>query len=346
LKRCFIIIFNPPLVKRPEEGENSLKAFIQFAGTPSEDTNWNIDIPADADAVRVMTIHKAKGLESKVTIVLLFDTQPRRDGLFLEEDGEFVRLIHVTKSAAEESPELRALYEKKELNRVVDDLNKLYVALTRAEHEMYVISVKASRAKTPSEFLPEHGYGARERPTVRRESVRVRKSVVLSHDLPRSQVQPSDYDGIAIHEIRRGEFVHAVLQGIDYVDASLGERLDKAIARAHLQVPFEDDDVILRSKLLSVLTSHDLQPYVLRREGRQVLNEQEFVRRDGSLTRMDRVIIDLDAVTVLDYKTGDERPGYTEQVASYMKILGEFYKTSSVKGFLAYIDRNLIRPVA
>jgi len=52
------------------------------------------------------------------------------------------------------------------------------------------------------------------------------------------------------------------------------------------------------------------------REGRRVLNEQEFAMTDGSLTRMDRVIIDPGVVTVLDYKTGDEKPGHTEQVTN------------------------------
>lgn len=329
-----------------EEGENSLKAFLQFAETPSEDADWNIDIPADADAVRVMTIHKAKGLESRVVIVLLYDTQPRRDGLYLEDDGESVHLIHVTKAGAEESADLMALYQKKELGHVVDDLNKLYVALTRAEHEMYVISVKARRGKTPSEFLPTEGYGPREKPAVMREAVRVREAVALSHELPQSSVQPIEYDNIAIREIRRGEFVHSVLQSIDYVDASLAERLDEALTRAHFQVSFDDDDERLHATLMTVLTSAELQPYVVRREGRRVLNEQEFVMGDGSLTRMDRVVVDPGVVTVLDYKTGDEKPGYTEQVTKYMNILGDFYKTSSVQGFLVYVDRNLIRPVS
>jgi len=328
-----------------EEGENSLKAFLRFAETPSEDADWNIDIPADADAVRVMTIHKAKGLESKVTVVLLYDAQPRRDGLHLDDDGENVRLIHVTKSDAEESPDLMELYEKKELSHVVDDLNKLYVALTRAEYEMYVISVKARRGKTPSEFLPEQGYGPGDKPTVKQETVLVRDAAALSHELPHVSLRPTEYDSIALREIRRGEFVHAVLESIEYVDASIDDQLDQAFTRARLQIPFEGDEVSLRSMLRSALTSVDLQPYFERIEGRRVLNEQEFVMADGSLMRMDRVVVDPDIVTVLDYKTGDEKPGYTEQVAKYMVILRDFYKTSEIRGFLVYIDRSLIRSI-
>jgi len=67
---------------------------------------------------------------------------------------------------------------------------------------------------------------------------------------------------------------------------------------------------------------------------------------DGSLTRMDRVVLDPGVVSVLDYKTGDEKPGYTEQVTKYINILRDFYKTNTVQGYLVYIDRNQVRPVS
>jgi len=328
-----------------EAGDNNLKAFLRFAEESSEDANWNIDVPADADAVKVMTIHKAKGLESRVTVVLLYDAQPRRDGLYVDDDGECAHLIRVTKALADEVDDLKTLYEKKELGHVVDDLNKLYVAFTRAEHEMYVISVKARRGKTPSEFFPEAGYGPQHKPLVERKTLKVREAVALSHELPQISVQPAEYDSIAIHEIKRGEFVHAVLQSLDYVVDSIGKHLDDAFTLAHLRVPFEGDDRALRTAIFSVLTSAVMRPHFTRRGGRTVLNEQEFSMADGSLTRMDRVVIDPDVVTVIDYKTGDERPGYTEQLTKYMSILKDFYKNRSIQGFLVYIDRNEIRSV-
>ncbi len=38
----------------------------------------------------------------------------------------------------------------------------------------------------------------------------------------------------------------------------------------------------------------------------QVLIEAEFIDKTGSLFRMDRVLVDKDAVTVIDFKTGGE----------------------------------------
>ncbi len=329
-----------------EQGENSLKGFLRFAGDSSEDADWNIDIPTDADAVRVMTIHKAKGLESRVVIVLLFDSPSRHDSLYFEEAGDEVRLVRLAKDVAEEVEELSTLYREKALRQTVDDLNKLYVAFTRAEEEMYIISVQAKRSKTPSEFLPETGYGPEAKPAVQHVAPEAETSVKLCHDLPRTAIRQVEYTGIAIAEARRGEFVHAVLETIEYVGPDIEAHLAKALQRALVRVPFEADLNSLRDLLLNIFTLKELRPYFQKNEGRTILNEQEFAGPDGALVRMDRVVIDPGSATVIDYKTGEEKPEYREQVLKYMKILRSYYVGRSVDGLLVYIDQNLVRTVS
>ena len=95
-------------------GKNSLKEFLEFSEDASEDADWNIDIPTDIDAVRVMTIHKAKGLEAKVVIVLLYDSPRRHDGLYFQQDGNELRLVRLTKKEEENVEELAKLYKEKE----------------------------------------------------------------------------------------------------------------------------------------------------------------------------------------------------------------------------------------
>ena len=76
------------------------------------------------------------------------------------------------------------------------------------------------------------------------------------------------------------------------------------------------------------------------------MNEQEFVRTDGRLFRMDRIMIDSKTVTVLDFKTGDDKDTYTEQVLQYREILQNFYPGCTVHGVLAFVDRKKLRVVA
>ena len=76
------------------------------------------------------------------------------------------------------------------------------------------------------------------------------------------------------------------------------------------------------------------------------MNEQEFVNPDGRLFRMDRIIVDTDIVTVLDFKTGNDKDAYTDQVLGYVNILKNFYPNQSIRGVLAFVDRKKLRVVA
>jgi len=329
-----------------DKGENSLKGFLQYAEESSDDADWNIDIPTDIDAIKAMTVHKAKGLQSKVVIVLLYDSRRHAESLYFQEDGDELRLVRLTKKAAAEVPEFAELREQKEIGETVDDLNKLYVALTRAEEEMYVISVQSNHAKAPSEFLPEHGYAPKRKPAVVRRPPKSETSVELYHTLPHAPVRPAEYTGIAHRETRRGEFFHAVLQSIIYVGTEIDKQLDEAIRLAQFLAPFEVSASESREVFLAALRIPAVGQYFVKKEGRVVLNEQEFTAAEGTLVRMDRVVVDTDLVTVIDYKTGDEKPGYNDQITKYLRILRDFYKGRNVQGMIVYVDRKLIRTVS
>ena len=329
-----------------EKGENNLKGFLEFAGTSSEDANWNIDIPTDIDAIRVMTVHKAKGLESKVVIVLLYDSSSRSSGPDFEEEEDEIRLVHLTADNSENVPALADLYRQKRLRATVDDLNKLYVSLSRAEEEMYIVSIQAKNAKTPSMYLPEVGYGPGVKPRVESEPAQEEVSVVLNHDLPRTSMRPTEFSSIAAAEARRGEFAHAILEALEYADADLPSQLNAATDRALKRIPYQADPAPLQHALMRMLSHDDVRPFFERKPGRRVLNEQEFTESDGQLFRMDRVVVDAEIVTVLDYKTGEEKPDYKEQVLKYMKILRGVYPDRAVRGLLLYVDQNITRPVS
>jgi ATP-dependent exoDNAse (exonuclease V) beta subunit len=56
---------------------------------------------------------------------------------------------------------------------------------------------------------------------------------------------------------------------------------------------------------------------------------------------MDRVVIDNDGVTVIDYKTGKDKEAldnYRTQLKNYMSILRDVYTGKTVKGVIAFVD--------
>ena len=63
---------------------------------------------------------------------------------------------------------------------------------------------------------------------------------------------------------------------------------------------------------------------------------------------MDRVIIDNDRITVIDFKTGSDKEAeekYRVQMKTYMKILRELYDGRNVEGIIAYVDIKAIRRI-
>lgn len=97
---------------------------------------------SDLRGVRVLTVHKSKGLEYEHVIVMdrLKKAPPSRDTIIYEYDGIELKNIYLRTKGREEldSEYANALLKEKELTRE-DTLNALYVAFTRARKNLFVI---------------------------------------------------------------------------------------------------------------------------------------------------------------------------------------------------------------
>jgi len=61
---------------------------------------------------------------------------------------------------------------------------------------------------------------------------------------------------------------------------------------------------------------------------------------------MDRIVVDPDRVTVIDFKTGEEQPQeHEEQVQGYVRILSALHPRLPVTGMIAYVDLGTMRRV-
>jgi len=143
-------------------------------------------------------------------------------------------------------------------------------------------------------------------------------------------------------ETAEGELVHAILARFIELPKDLQSSLEAAYEELAPGFPFKFDKPKVIKGLLAFLNSPGAAPLFAADAGRQVLVEAEFIDKTGSLFRMDRVLVDKDAVTVVDFKTGKENPAkYTAQMKNYLGIISEVYG-KPVKGMLAYADLNKI----
>ncbi|MDI6766893.1 MAG: UvrD-helicase domain-containing protein [Bacteroidota bacterium] len=333
-----------------EKGSLSLKDFLAFADDESEEESWNIAVSPSENAITVMTIHKAKGLGYPIVITLFYDAKPHSDSMVVVENENGIQLMHITKKEAEYHPELLKRFERKEILRQVDELNKLYVALTRAKQEMYVISIakevtKNGKQGEPSKYFPQNGFTIGKRTHAEKGKESEEKEARIIFPKTRGISQAIAHTKIALKETKRGDFIHAVLAQILYFSDSSEKQIDEAIDK--IKFKYHDDINVDEVSVIiyNFITNKDVIEYFSPLPDRKVLTEQEIVNRLGVLFRVDRIIIDTEKVTVIDFKTGTESDDHPKQVREYMKILTAKFPGSKIHGLLAYIDLGIIREV-
>ena len=329
-----------------QEGTNTIKDFLRFSDDETSDDAWRIDVPRNIDAMHVMTVHKAKGIEFPVVIVLLYDHQPRGTGYLLDEGEDSVRIVKVNKEIAAKVEELQELLDRERFMDTVDSFNKLYVAFTRAKKEMYVVGVYKKELREPSRFLPADLFVPGPKPDAVSAAAGFETGLPLYHHTKRRSLLVQEQGAIGTEESKRGDVVHRILSAIEFLSDDPSRQLDEILSMMDydIQAPKET----LKYAILEFLSDARVRPFFLPGDGRVVLREQELTNGAGALYRADRILCDRDEVTVIDFKTGDDKNEleYLGQVRNYMKILREIFPGRTMLGLIAYVDLKQTRSVA
>jgi ATP-dependent exoDNAse (exonuclease V) beta subunit len=251
--------------------------------------------------------------------------------------------MRISSDAAKISPAIQEIRQSQLSIATTDALNRLYVALTRAEREMYLLLLSGRKPGFPSLLLGHPADSADERPSALGiPATQVLSVVVGYHHVLRRPEREVVHGRLTFRETRRGENFHAILAQLEYVEGDIRRSVASALERAGLQDPADAEEALYR-----FLSQPDVLSLFERREGRTVLREQEVADASGALYRIDRVILDPDGIVVVDFKTGGEREDrhYREQVLRYQALLRDSVPGRPVRGVLAYIDRKFVREV-
>lgn len=337
-----------------------------------------VKIPDGHDAIRILTIHKSKGLQFKVVLApfldwKIFDTS--KDNIvwapYYLEDENLQAIFPVSLRKDLKDSAFKPIYLEEALLAHLDTLNLLYVAFTRAEEVFWGVSpfrekrernnsgpgsvasllLEALGNATPSgspTFLSEYfdteelvfDYGQWE--TIKTKEVEDAPDMSLrwgfrpwtevlqvKHvvgDMEQGELYSARSRGILIHSIIEKAKTKADI--ISQIDVLYFEGVIDAAEKAELEIHFTelDENPLFRSWF---------------EDKANVLTEQGIMLPGGERKRPDRIVFFGDRVEVVDFKTGDERKRYQDQVRVYMTLVSEITKLP-VKGFICYIERNSI----
>ena len=333
---------------------NDLAAFLRDwdAADPK------IASPETGSAVRVMTVHKSKGLEFPYVIfpfaekVGLFKgssywCRPAVEGTPLDTFADGV--YHVELSGTSERTLFAEDYHRERKLQFIDNINVFYVALTRAKYGLKVIAKMPSKVvieavkdgapadwKNLSQVLygfvrttdfhagTMYDFGSMERKAGPAEPLSVGYPSFPAGDRGRLKFSrdAADYfgpDGLV------GPDASNRLRGLVLHDilaaVTVPGDLPRAVDRAVAsgELPRADRDRTLRFLEAEIASVADRGWFA--EEGVRVLNESPLIGPDGADLRPDRVVIGPDgSAAIIDYKFGVPEKKHQDQVRTYMGL--------------------------
>ena len=299
------------------------------------------------NAVRIYTVHEAKGLEAPIVWLLDANAELKhREGndVLLAWPPDAVAPVHFSLYAdqASRGRKRAPLFEQDATQQAREEMNLLYVAMTRAQQALIVSGsskgeVKEQKKKTPSwynriaaDVSEQANPLCKPAPSYAAEHQNIETAVILPPAIPagkraaRNTVQQ-----------QRGTWLHALLQHMAPPD----EIEDKAILQMRCGIPDDEiESLWLQSRHLIALPQlarfFDSQHYLA------ASNEITYVNASGELKRIDRLVEFDDEVWVMDYKFGDsvDTARHHAQVQEYRIAMQAIYPHKTVRSALIFGD--------
>lgn len=365
-RNAYVQFFLDIVLERDLKNQSGISDFLYYWDSHSD--KLSIPSPEGNDAVRIMTIHKSKGLEFPVVLFPFAEedySKGPREKMWLNVDEEAVGLSKalVDKSSRVEGygEDASTLYQQKIQEELLDNINVLYVALTRAEEQLYIISGMQERnndGKLPNNmasfflsFLETKGmyvegqldyeFGLSQKLSEVTAVVNDTKTIpqldatLDARSIKIAQRESMMWDTQQQKAIEYGTLLHEILSYINTVD-DIELAVTKAIENG-LIVASQSD--LVAQTLFSIVTHEALTDYYATTS--KILNEKTILQKEGPIVKPDRMVIASNKeVYLLDYKTGAHNAKYSIQLENYKYAIEQMgYKVT--KKALVYIGEQL-----
>lgn len=304
-----------------------------------------LSAPEHLDAVKIMTVHKAKGLEFPFVIFPFADSPlhggPKKNDVWIPIDkNKFEGFEHLVLKASAEleffSKASHELYKEEKEKTLLDSINVLYVALTRAVQGLFVLceNVKGSRvtygsllksfcetqqAERPNDH--EFTFGSLATKTKGKSTIQEEKTIPyiystkFKYENNPVRLATSLHNGKNDDARYRGNLIHDLLAKVyssDDIVKAVGTLVDSEL------IPHSEARIY--EEMVGKVVSHEkLSNYFSKNI--KSLNEIELLDTNGVVLRPDKMVISNMEVVLIDYKTGAQSATHKNQLHQYEEIV-------------------------
>jgi ATP-dependent exoDNAse (exonuclease V) beta subunit len=306
-----------------------------------------IQIADENNAVKVLTIHKAKGLEYPIVIIPFLDWKLDNTGKeeIIWADGLVLKgivdlpIVPIRYSKGLLNTFWTDIYVEEHISAFIDNLNLLYVAFTRPISGLFAFSEEKKKWKntTTGEFVrriveksPDWNETNQSLEIGELKDVFTQNVQTLEYGLTQYQSKP--WRGKVSVQMKGA--VELSEQNFDAQNWGIQLHLAlSAVERLGEEYQLKDENLKREVKL--IIHHEDIEPFF--DEPEEVSIEKPILLPGGRVKRIDRLIKKDGKWKVIDFKSGKPKERDKYQVKEYITILEEMGYISP-QGYLVYLD--------
>ncbi|HDP55223.1 MAG TPA: hypothetical protein ENN24_06045 [Bacteroidetes bacterium] len=358
-------------------GHGDVNRFLEWWDKNRE--KLSLSVPESTNALSIVTIHKSKGLEFPVVFM------PYANWAFRQPSKQPVIWVGTTHEPFNTLPKYpirlsKVTYQshfandaaEEEMKELVDNLNLLYVAFTRAQNELYIFvpqtkkeiegdyeidSVSkliqsatqnmplAQNVVNPDDKLKRFSMGSKNSQLQNSSSNEANQNYWLIKSYPvgqslsslRLKIEAKDFFSKTtkpvLKALNHGKVMHEIFASINTIND-----IPNAVKKANVDGLIELDKVGPIVQLAKERLSK--MPFAEWFSGSwEVKNEQSIITPQGFTYRPDRVMIRNNQAVVIDFKFGEEKKEHFKQINRYKTLLLDM-KHTKVDAYIWYVDAD------
>ncbi|MFB9055533.1 UvrD-helicase domain-containing protein [Mariniflexile ostreae] len=352
---------------------SDIKGFLDYFEKKKD--NLSIVSPQGQNAVQIMTVHKSKGLEFPIVIFPYADLDIYRElepKEWFPIDPELFNgfshtLLNYNKDFENYGESGKQIYANHQAALELDNINLLYVALTRPVKQLYIVSKNENTSKGDISNKKYSGLFINflKHLNVWNDS---QLDYRFGHIIPATEGLDENKKNIQDYILEQDTFISSakenhnikVVTNAGYLwDSVQQEAIEKGNLihdiMARIETREDVEDVLLnfirsgkinntQSKALHILIHKIIEhpsliPYY--QSNATIYNEQDIITKEGLIFRPDRIVINSEKeAVIIDYKTGLETLKHKNQLLTYQALL-EDMSFKVIKKILVYTNDDL-----